>query len=68
MFVVDGFGKGEGEPSPRGKVKLETSVWSFSMPRWGKKRPRGATAAPAKILDKIVKIIEQVLELEPYLG
>lgn len=65
MFTVDGFGKGEGEPSPRGKVKLETSVWSFSMSPWNMKRPRGKTAAPAKVLDTIVKVIEGVLKLEP---
>jgi hypothetical protein len=67
MLTVEGFGRGEGEPSPTGKVKLATSVWSFSMPRWGVKRPRGKTAAPAKVLDSVVAIVERVLELEPAL-
>ena len=68
MITVEGFGRGEGEPSPKGKVKMEISVWSFARREPPMKRPRGKTAAPAKVLDTIVKVIKDVLKIEPYLG
>lgn len=70
MFSVDGFGKEAGQPSPRGKVKFKVDVWSFDFDWLDKKlkRPRGKTAAPAKILDTIVKTVEAIMKLEPRLG
>jgi hypothetical protein len=65
MFTIEGFGNKEGEPSPTGKVKLKTSVWSFGHEPWNVKRPRGMTASPAKVLQRLVTIIRNANNLEP---
>jgi hypothetical protein len=59
IFEVSGFGPGEDDPSPKGKVKFSVTVWSFR----DLKKPRGATGSPAAILAKLAKALEGISDL-----
>ncbi len=62
LFFVEGFGKGEGEGPPTGKVKIEQSVHSY---HGDLKRMRGKTAPPEKMVAYLVKYINEAAKREP---
>ncbi len=66
LMFVEGFGRGKNEPPPTGKVKFDVGAAEL-LSGVGKKRPRGKTATPERMVDYVAKIITDASKLTPRL-
>lgn len=72
-FTISGFGKGETDPPPKGKVKIEMTRNSYRVSRFRGdekqqiKNLRAKTGPPEKIVDYLLKYIAEIGEIEPAL-
>lgn len=60
LMFVEGFGKGQNEPPPKGKVKFSVGAAEL-LPR--DMRPRGKTASPERMVDYVADIISGASKL-----